>query len=237
MIYIQSNIGGRKENQDFYGSAQTKFGELIIVCDGMGGHNGGRHAANRAVQIIIEEVTKSIDINPAKTLQKAILKANEAILQESSTNVSLKGMGSTVVALLVTPERAICCHVGDSRIYQLRIGKILHRTSDHSLVFDLVRQGKMTEEQARLSDKSNVITRSLGISPTVNVEIADNLSYQTDDRFLLCTDGIWSMILENQLIEMISEEVDVESVVAKLVEKINTIGIACGGNYDNLLLH
>jgi len=105
------------------------------------------------------------------------------------------------------------------------------------LVFDLVRQGKMTEEQARLSDKSNVITRSLGISPTVNVEIADNLSYQTDDRFLLCTDGIWSMIPENQLIEMISEEVDVESVVAKLVEKINTIGIACGGNHDNLLLH
>ena len=86
MIYIQSNIGGRKENQDFYGFAQTKFGELIIVCDGMGGHNGGRHAANRAVQIIIEEVTKSIDINPAKTLQKAILKANEAILQESCTN-------------------------------------------------------------------------------------------------------------------------------------------------------
>ena len=237
MIYIKSDIGGRIENQDSFGSTQTKFGELIIICDGMGGHNGGRHAANRAVQIIIEEVTKSIDINPAKTLQKAILKANEAILQESSTNASLKGMGSTVVALLVTPERAICCHVGDSRIYQLRKGKILHRTSNHSLVFDLVRQGKMTEEQARLSDKSNVITRSLGISPTVNVEIADNLSYQTDDRFLLCTDGIWSMIPENQLIEMISEEVDVESVVAKLVEKINTIGIACGGNHDNLLLH
>ena len=237
MTNIQSNIGGRTENQDFYGYTQTKFGELIVVCDGMGGHNGGRYAAERAVQIIIEEVTKSIDINPNETLQAAILKANLAILQESSTNDSLKGMGSTVVALLVTPERAICCHVGDSRIYQLRTGKILHRTSNHSLVFDLVRQGKMTEEQARLSDKSNVITRSLGISPTVNVEIADNLSYQTDDRFLLCTDGIWSMIPENQLIEMISEEVDVESVVAKLVEKINTIGIACGGNHDNLLLH
>jgi len=234
MIYIQSNIGGRTENQDFYGYTQTKFGELIVVCDGMGGHNGGRYAAERAVQIIIEEVTKSIDINPNETLQAAILKANLAILQESSTNDSLKGMGSTVVALLVTPERAICCHVGDSRIYQLRKGKILHRTSDHSLVFDLVRQGKMTEEQARLSDKSNIITRSLGISPTVNVEIAVNLSYQTGDRFLLCPDGIWSMIRENQLIEMISEEVDVESVVAKLVEKINTIGIACGGNHDNL---
>ena len=105
MIYIQSNIGGRIENQDFFGSTITKFGELIVVCDGMGGHNGGRYAADTAVQIIIEEVTKSIDINLAKTLQEAILKANEAIWQESNTNASLKGMGLTVVALHVTPEK------------------------------------------------------------------------------------------------------------------------------------
>jgi PPM family protein phosphatase len=164
MTYFQSNIGGRTENQDFYGCAQTKFGELIIVCDGMGGHNGGRHAAERSVRIIIDEVIKSVDINPAKAFQEAILKANEIIWQESNTYASLKGMGSTVVALFITTERAICCHVGDSRVYQLRKGKIIHRTSDYSHVFDLVRQGKMTEEQARLSDKSNVITRSLGIT-------------------------------------------------------------------------
>src|ERR1035437_3375359 len=132
MTYIQYNIGGRTENQDFYGSAQTKFGELIIVSDGMGGHNGGRHAAEIAVQIIIEEVTKTNDVNMAKVLQEAILKANEVIWQESNTNASLKGMGSTVVALLITPEKAICCHVGDSRIYQIRKGKVLYRTSDHS---------------------------------------------------------------------------------------------------------
>jgi PPM family protein phosphatase len=234
MTYIQSNIGGRTENQDFYDSAQTKFGELIIVCDGMGGHNGGRYAAKRAVRIIIEEVTKSNDINAAKALQEAILKANEAIWQESNTNASLKGMGSTVVALLVTTERAICCHVGDSRIYQLRKGKIIHRTSDHSHVFDLVRQAKMTQEQARLSDKSNIITRSLGTKLALNVEMTDNLSYKTGDRFFLCTDGIWSMIPENQLIELISEEGDVESVVVNLIEKINTIAIANGGNHDNL---
>ena len=177
---------------------------------------------------------KSNNTNPAKALQGAILKANEVIWQESNTNSSLKGMGSTVAALLVTPEKAICAHLGDSRIYQLRKGKILHRISDHSLVFDLVRQGKITEEQARLSDKSNVITRSLGISPTVNVEITDNLSYQIGDRFLLCTDGICSMIPENKLIEMISEEGNVESIITNLIDKINAIGIAYGGNHDNL---
>jgi serine/threonine protein phosphatase PrpC len=108
-------------------------------------------------------------------------------------------MGSTLVALLVTPERAICCHVGDSRIYQLRKGKVIYRTSDHSQVFDLVRQGKITEQQARLSDKSNVITRSLGTKLALNVEMTDNLNYKTSDRFFLCSDGIWGMISENQM--------------------------------------
>jgi serine/threonine protein phosphatase PrpC len=143
-------------------------------------------------------------------------------------------MGSTVVALLITPEKVICCHVGDSRVYQLRKGKIIQHTSDDSHVFDLVRQGKMTEEQARLSDKSNVISRSLGTKLALNVEITDNLSYKTGDRFFLGTDGIWSMILESQLIEMISEEDDVEPVVSNLIKTINAIGIASGGNHDNL---
>jgi serine/threonine protein phosphatase PrpC len=164
MTYIQSHIGGRTENQDFYGSAQTRFGELIIVCDGMGGH-GGRYAAERAVQIVIEEVTKSYNKNPSKAL---------------------------------------------------------HRTSDHSLVFDLVRIGKITEEQARLSDKSNIITRSLGKRSLVDIEITANLGYHAGDRFLLCTDGLWSMMTECKLIEMISEEGDVESVVTNLVDRINT---------------
>ena len=143
-------------------------------------------------------------------------------------------MGSTVVALLITPERAICCHVGDSRVYQLRKGKVLHRTSDHSLVFDLVRIGKISEEQARLSDKSNIITRSLGKRSLVDIEITANLCYHAGDRFLLCTDGLWNMMTECKLIEMISEEDDVESVVTNLVDRINTIGIGHGGNHDNL---
>lgn len=234
MTYILSNNGGRIENQDFYGYRQTKFGELIVVCDGMGGHNGGRYAAEKAVQIIIEEVSTSNEINPEKALQRAIIKANSSIWQESNINASLKGMGTTVVALLITSENAICCHVGDSRMYQFRNGKIIHRTSDHSQVFDLVRLDRITEEQARLSDKSNVITRSLGTKLTLNVEITKNISYKEGDRFLLCTDGIWSMIPENQLIELACEIGDIETITVNLIEKINTIGITNGGNHDNL---
>jgi len=234
MICIRSNIGGRSENQDFYGSTRTKSGELIIVCDGLGGHNGGRHAAVRAVEIIIEEILKSIDNNPVDALHSAIVNANNSIWNESNSNPGLKGMGTTVAALLITPEKAVCGHVGDSRIYHLRKGEILQRTSDHSLVFELVRKGRITEEQARLSDMSNLITRSLGTKPGVNVEITDHLSYKTGDRFLLCTDGIWGMFPESQLIEMIFEEGGVESVITNLIDIINTIGIAQGGYHDNL---
>ena len=234
MIYIQSRTGGRTENQDFYGTAQTHYGELIIVCDGMGGHNGGRYAAEVAVHVIMDEVTNSEDSNPANALHSAIAKANTVIWDESHANSQLKGMGTTVVALLLTPEKAICVHVGDSRIYQLRQGKILHRTFDHSHVFELVKAGLLTEEQARLSEKSNIITRGLGIRETVDVEIADNLLYQKGDRFLLCTDGIWGAVPETELVEMVSRSDTVEKIVTDLVEKIDTIGFESGGRHDNL---
>ena len=234
MIYIQSKTGGRTENQDFYCTAKTPYGELIAVCDGMGGHNGGRHAAEVAVQTIIEEVTKSEDSNPANALHAGIAKANAAIWDESHANSQFKGMGTTVVAFLLTPDKAICAHVGDSRIYQLRKGKILFRTFDHSHVFELVKAGLINEEQARLSEKSNIITRGLGIRSTVDIDIADNLSYHKGDRFLLCTDGIWGAVPENELVEMVSQKSDIETVVSQLVDKIDAIGFECGGRHDNL---
>ena len=234
MIHIQSLIGGRAENQDFYGTIQTQFGELIIVCDGMGGHNGGRHAAEVAVHTILDVVFKSELADPVTALQTAIKKANASIWNESQRDRNLKGMGTTVVALLITPEKAICFHVGDSRIYQLRNGEILFRTFDHSHVFEMVKVGILTEEQARLSDKSNIITRALGIKSTVEIDCTDNLSYQKGDRFLLCTDGICGAVPESELLEMMNQNGSVESVVAKMVETIDSIGKVKGGKHDNL---
>jgi len=233
-LYIQSKTGGRLENQDFYSSIQTPYGELIVVCDGMGGHNGGKHAAETAVKIILEEVSKSEVPNPVNALHSAISKANTSIWEESHANNHLKGMGTTVVALLISSEKAISCHVGDSRIYQIRKGKILFRTFDHSHVFEMVKAGLITEEQARLSEKSNIITRALGIQTTVDIEITDNLSYQKGDRFLLCTDGIWGAVPEIELVEMVSHKSDIKTVVIQLVDKIDAIGFASGGRHDNL---
>ena len=234
MKCIRSKAGGRLENQDFYSSSQTQYGELIIVCDGMGGHNGGRHAAETAVHIIIEEVSRSKADNPVNALSEAITNANTAIWEESQADKSLKGMGTTVAALLITPERAISFHVGDSRIYQLRDEKILFRTFDHSHVFEMVKAGLITEEQARLSEKSNIITRGLGIQSTVDVSITDNLPYKKGDRFLVCTDGIWGVVPENELVGIVSQNENIEKVLTQLVENVDAIGFKNGGKHDNL---
>jgi serine/threonine protein phosphatase PrpC len=234
MHHIQSRTGGRFENQDFYNFAKTKFGELFVVCDGMGGHKGGRHAAEKAVKTIINEVVKCIDENPVNALKTAIEKANATIWKEGKSNLLYLGMGTTVSALLIAPQKAVCCHVGDSRIYQLRNGKILHRTYDHSYVFDLVYAGRITEEQARVSVQSNIITRALGLKSNVEIDITDNLLYQKGDRFLLCTDGIWGAVSEKELVKMASQNSDVETAVNQLVEKIDSIGFENEGRHDNL---
>lgn len=234
MKNIQSLIGGRAENQDFYGTEQTQYGELIVVCDGMGGHNGGRHAAETAVQIILKSVLESNNKKPVDALKKAIENANSFIWKESQTFLLGKGMGTTVVVLLITPENAISCHVGDSRIYQVRNGEILFRTYDHSHVFEMVKAGLITEEQARLSEKSNIITRALGIRPTVEIDITDNLNYQKRDRFLLCTDGICGAIPESELVDLITSKGSVETIVSNLVTKVDSIGVENGNKHDNL---
>lgn len=234
MINIQSRIGGRQDNQDFYGTAKTKFGDLIVVCDGMGGHNGGRYAAELAVNTILKYIETTPETEPQNALQNAINEANTTIWNEAHANPEFKKMGTTVTALLITPEKAIACHVGDSRIYQIRKGEIIFRTFDHSHVFELVKAGLITEEEARTSTKSNIITRALGIKQSVEIDTTDNLVYQTGDRFLLCTDGIWGMLPEAELIEFISQPTDTETLLANLVEKIDTLGIENGGKHDNL---
>lgn len=234
MLFIQSRIGGRQENQDFYGTAKTKFGDLIVVCDGMGGYNGGRYAAELAVNTILKCIETTPELESQIALQNAINEANTAIWNEAHAKPEFKNMGTTVTALLITPEKSIACHVGDSRIYHIRNGEIIFRTFDHSHVFELVKAGLLTEEEARISTKSNIITRALGIKQSVEIDTSDNLVYQTGDRFLLCTDGIWGMLPETELIQIVSQPTDTETILANLMEKIDALGIENGGKHDNL---
>lgn len=235
--FAESRTGGRKENQDSYGFKQMERGFLMTICDGMGGGPGGKTASDIAVKEIIggiEEANRDEEI--PNIIIKAIRRANMAILESGNAHPNLKGMGSTATVLLLSKHSAFVAHVGDSRVYQLRGKKKLFRTFDHSMVFDLVNQGVITEEQARLSAQSNVITRALGINPDVEVDIQE-LAYEKGDRFLLCTDGIHGTMPEKELIKMVANKKNsLGAVTDDIATFVDNAGHASGGGHDNLTL-
>ena len=192
--------GGRPENQDSCGFVDTPHGFLAIMCDGMGGGPAGRQASELAVNTIAEYVNSIPDaIKLDELLQQAIEKAHQTIVEAGQKYPELKGMGTTVAAVLFHKEKAIVAHVGDSRVYQFRFGRRLFRTTDHSMVAELVSVNKLTEEQARLSGQTNLITRALGGGN--HLADIDMRPYEKGDRFLLCTDGIWGALPAKDLVE------------------------------------
>ncbi len=233
----ESRIGGRSENQDTFGAQKTKRGFVVTVCDGMGGGPGGKTASSIAVHEIIASINEASEEEECTNiLIKAVRRANIAIIGAGNEHPSLRGMGSTATVLLLTPVAAYVAHVGDSRIYQLRRGKKVFRTFDHSMVFDLVRQGVITEEQARLSAQSNVITRALGIKPDVEVDV-EELPYESGDRFLLCSDGIHGTMPESELIRKVSSHRNVlGAVVDDIATFVDNYGRENGNGHDNLTL-
>lgn len=230
---VESRIGGRSENQDAYGYVDTPLGALIVVCDGMGGANGGSTASNLAVKVILENVAAATE-NPENALKNAILNANEAIYRMGQEYPDLYGMGTTVTAVLINTCCAYSAHVGDSRVYQLRGKRKVYRTFDDSAVFQLVKMKTITEEQARTSSNSNVILKALGVSETLDFDV-DKLSYDKGDRFVLCTDGFWGNVPESEFIDYISKKGSLETVVERAAGKVEKAGIQLkGGGHDNL---
>jgi competence protein ComGC len=150
-------------------------------------------------------------------------------------NPTLKGMGTTVVALLINEYSALVAHAGDSRLYQYRRGSTIFRTSDHSMVAELVRAGTLSEEQARLSAQSNVINRALGHGDYCEVDI-EELPYEAKDRFLLCTDGVWGIMPEKQLVRLTAQTASLSGVIESTVIQVNENGRNTGNHHDNLTL-
>lgn len=232
--YIESEIGGRQENQDSAGSADAPIGTIVVVCDGMGGMNGGKTASMLAVKSIIDFVVeaKATD-SPSVVLCEAFKHAHKNILDASSKDPGLSGMGTTAVAIIFSERCATVAHLGDSRIYQLRGKKKVFRTTDHSMVFQLVQSGSLTEEQARLSSQSNIILKALGVDCDITPDVKI-LPYLKGDRFVLCTDGFWGAFPEDHFIRLISRRGDLKDVLWHATKEVNKKGIQNGGGHDNL---
>ena len=234
--YWDTRQGGRAENQDSCGFIDTDKGLIAVVCDGMGGGPGGQLASTIAVQKIVEYVVGAPqDMPRTEMVANAIEHGHQAILAKTAETPALRGMGSTATVLLINEQSAILGHVGDSRIYQFRHGKKIFRTADHSMVADLVRNGTLTEEQARLSSQSNIITKALGSKLTNLAEVTER-PYEKGDRFMLCTDGIWGAMPEPELIKRVAKTPSLSGAVDGTVLTVDDIGRKNGNHHDNLTI-
>ena len=233
---MDSSIGGRADNQDSCGYSTTKNGLLLVVCDGLGGGPSGKLASTIATQEIIQFVNSAdehIMRRPvSELLTNAIQHANTAVYSYGLEHPETMGMGTTVVALLINKDCATIAHVGDSRCYQMRRGKIVFKTNDHSVVAELVRKGTLTEEQARISPNSNIITRVLGLKESVEVDV-DVVPYEKHDRFYLCSDGVWGTMPEDKLSKQFYRFPNLVNILESTTMLVDEIGASEGGHHDN----
>lgn len=232
----ESRIGGRSENQDTCAWQNTCHGMLLLVCDGMGGGPSGKMASQMAADAIVNFILDSKpDADRRELLAEAIRFANRTLISAQDADHRLRGMGTTVTALLINDESAVIAHVGDSRIYQLRGTHKVYRTFDHSHVFELVKAKVLSEEEARLSGESNIITRALGPMENVEPEVGE-LPYEKGDRFMLCSDGIWGALPEKEILKIAGGTKSLAGAVESLAIKVDETGRSHGATHDNLTL-
>lgn len=213
----------REKNQDAVGSALSSHGGLLlVVADGMGGHQGGETASRIAIESIVDTVKNSVG-RPEETLRLAVEEANKRIYAQGQRDEALRGMGTTVVALFFQPDSSLwVANVGDSRAYRMRSSTLQKLTSDHSLVAEMQRQGKLTEEEAFVHPKRNQLLRAVGIKEQVIVDISQE-EVLLGDVYLLCSDGLHGLLRDAELLEILESESG-EKVSDRLVHAANERG-------------
>lgn len=199
----------RENNQDAFACDMLdETAQYAVVCDGMGGANGGNIASQIAVDIISERIRKSYpptgEANWAEhMLASAMAAANAAVFDRSLKQPELSGMGTTVVAAITCGKTAYISHVGDSRLYLFRQGNVRQITRDHSVVQNMIESGQITEEQAKSHPRRHFITRALGVTDDESGEY-DELNLEEGDRLLLCTDGLTNMVEPQKMQELLA---------------------------------
>ncbi len=187
-----SDVGGRANNEDSYLSKKISNGYLFIVADGLGGHDDGEMASYSAVNSIKEYLAN----NETKSVSEAICFANNKVLDMQVKHSSK--MKTTVALAYVTDSKTVIAHIGDSRVYVFKNGRIIHQTIDHSASQLAVSVGEIRPEDIRKHEDRNVLLRALGASDNIKVETTE-LQNDEYDALLLCSDGFWEYVLECEM--------------------------------------
>jgi protein phosphatase len=220
----RTDVGLRRQaNEDSY--ALSPEHGLFLVADGMGGHRAGQVASRLSADAALRAVDtlQGVAVGPAEKLRHAVAVSNREVFAAARANPELAGMGTTFVALLASAERAALAHVGDSRAYLIRAGQIRRLTDDHSLVGELLRRQEITEDAARDHPHRHVLTRALGVRPKVEPDLAE-ISPAANDVFLLCSDGLTTLVLDEEILEMTRRATDLQIACDSLVDLANSRG-------------
>ena len=242
----RSDVGKRRaNNQDSFTVKEYENGAVLgVVCDGMGGASGGETASSTALKYFTETVDmfmaeigkdgdKTDEMKIAGMLVDAVEKANKEVIAKANEDVTLEGMGTTLVSSLVLGDRIYTVNIGDSRMYLVDSDKIVQVTHDHSYVQYLVDIGKMTEEEAAESKNKNIITRAVGTDEEIepDVYLTDVKKAASSDKIhvLLCTDGLTNHVTKKKILRIINSEEEYsenaeEEAVNQLIDTANRNG-------------
>ena len=217
-VFGETNIGRvRATNQD-----ELAYGELndstcfAVICDGMGGANGGNIASEIAVHLLEDRIRQcASDISetssPEHMLASAMAAANIAVFDKAQSDPELDGMGTTVVAALMRDDTVYISHVGDSRLYLFRDKQLIQITRDHSVVQEMIERGQLTPEEARTHPRKHFITRALGVSDDESGEY-DEVTLKPGDLLMLCTDGLTNMLDSPTITDVLTQCAPQEAV-------------------------
>ncbi|HBP19842.1 MAG TPA: Stp1/IreP family PP2C-type Ser/Thr phosphatase [Planctomycetes bacterium] len=235
-----SHVGmARTENQDFFGYWEPDEdrlfdlkGRLAVVCDGMGGHSGGEIASRLAVKAIIDNYEQAESENIVEALRASIELANRQVYNEGQRLKELDGMGTTVTALVHRRDMVYFGQVGDSRAYLIRGGAMKQMTKDHSLVQQLVDEGLLDKSEMESHPDKNVILRSLGVKPEVEVDVS-HIPIANGDLFLICSDGLSGLVTDDEMLALVNAGVSGQKALRQICEDLVNQANAAGG-HDNI---
>ncbi|HYH83872.1 MAG TPA: Stp1/IreP family PP2C-type Ser/Thr phosphatase [Pyrinomonadaceae bacterium] len=205
-------------------------GILLIVADGMGGHSAGEVASGMAVELV-PRLYYGAKGKPQTALKRAVEEANRRINSAAAADAAKHGMGTTCTTLAILDGQAFAAHVGDSRLYMQREGKIYRLTEDHSAVMEMVKLGIITLEEARTHEDKNVILRALGTAPEVEVATLEPFAARVGDQYLLCSDGLYDLVPDDEIERELNEATDIHAAGERLI----TLAKARGG-HDNITI-
>ena len=221
-VYFQSDIGKRrKSNQDYTATFTNQKNQLLaLLADGMGGHQAGDIASRQAVEeigIAWEATTIDDSEKAVQWFLQHIQQTNQRIFEKGQSQPTLSGMGTTLEVVTLLDNHLALAHVGDSRIYLFREQRLIALTEDHSLVNALLKSGEITQEMAENHPRKNIITRSLGMPGSLEVDVAIH-KIEDHDQLLLCSDGLTNMVSEPKITQILLEAASLQDASQRLIE-------------------